>query len=77
MNEKNIMENEVIETTEEIVSNGSGNYLKVVGGTLAIVGVAYGIYKFYKKRKINKEQQYSNSEVDNEKVYSDVDNEVE
>ena len=52
MNEQNIMENnEAIEVAEKITSSGSGHVLGIVGGVLAVVGLAYGGYKLYKKNK--------------------------
>ena len=62
MNENmEIMENEVMETVEEIAPTGSGNGLKAVGGLLAIVGLAYGGYKLFKHRKAKKEKEASGS----------------
>ena len=54
-----IMENEVIDVVEDIAPTGSGNGLKVAGGLLAIVGLAYGGYKLFKHRKAKKEKECS------------------
>lgn len=73
MKEENIMENEAIETAEEIVSSGSGIGLKVIGGVVAIAGLTYGAYKLYKKHKANKESKDDDSVICDEADYLDVD----
>ena len=55
MEERNIIENEVVETAEEIVQNsGSGIGGKLLGGAL-VAGLAFAGYKLIKKFKANKE----------------------
>lgn len=59
MKNQEIMENvEVIEMEpEELVSASSGSGLKLVGGVLILVGLAYGGYKLIRKLKAKKEQE--------------------
>lgn len=59
MKNQEIMENvEVIELEpEELVSASSGSGLKLVGGALILVGLAYGGYKLIRKWKAKKEQE--------------------
>lgn len=55
-NQEIMTNNEVVEMTEEIVEVGSGNGLKLVGGTIAVVGLAYIGYRLFKKFKPKKEK---------------------
>ena len=57
MENTEIMNNEVVEVAEEVVPVSSGNGFKVVGGVLAIVGLAYGGYKLVKKLIAKKKEQ--------------------
>lgn len=57
MENTEIMNTEVVEVAEEVVSAGSGNGFKVVGGVLAIAGLAYGGYKLVKKLIAKKKEQ--------------------
>ena len=62
MEKQDIMVNEeVMEVAEEFTA-GSGNGLKVVGGVLAVVGLAYAGYKLAKRIKAKKVQ-YGTPEV--------------
>lgn len=49
--------NEVVEAAEEIVSVGSGNGLKFIGGGVVIAAIGYGVYRLIKKIKAKKAEQ--------------------
>lgn len=64
MEEKNIIENEVVETAEEIVQkSGSGIGGKLLGGAL-VAGLVFAGYKLIKKFKSNKEDDYVDASGD-------------
>lgn len=64
MEERNIIENEVVETAEEIVQkSGSGIGGKLLGGAL-VAGLAFAGYKLIKKFKSNKEDDYVDASGD-------------
>ena len=64
MEERNVIENEVVETAEEIVQNGgSGIGGKLLGGAL-VAGLVFAGYKLIKKFKSNKEDDYVDASGD-------------
>lgn len=55
MEEKNIMNEEIMDVAEDITcTSGSGIGGKLLGGAI-VAGLIYGGYKLVKKRKANKE----------------------
>ena len=77
---KKIANEEIIETTEEVINEGSVGGLKALGIGLVLVAGGYGVYKLVRKLK----NKYSNREKlnevdDNESDCDncDVENEVE
>lgn len=55
MENQEIMTNEVFEVAEEIIP-ASGKGLKALGVSALVAGLAFGAYKFIKKRKAKKEE---------------------
>lgn len=72
MEEKNIMNEEIMDVAEDFVPNGgSGIGGKLLGGAL-IAGIAFAGYKLFKKFKANKDDKYvlvnGNTEDEDEDV---------
>lgn len=59
-----IVNDEVMEVTEELVPSGSGTGWKLAGGLMLAVGAIYGGYKLLKKFKAKKESKCEVIDVD-------------
>lgn len=74
MEENIIVNDEIMETTSEVIeSTGSGNGLKVLGGVALIVGLAYGGWRLIKKIKNRKNAEVETVDCVEEKFSVDVD----
>ena len=74
MDENIIVNDEIVEVAEDCVTTSSGNGLVKVGIGAAIIGLAYGGYKLFRKFKPKKDK-YATIQVTDDESVADVEDE--